>query len=320
VALLVGAAGAQAKPSDSTDFLFAADARSAMFTPIEGKPGFYELVLRGVPNQVGVFELNKSDTTATLSTKHLMNYWTEYGDETGQFETNAPRAVLRDATSADEVIVRLRDGSLKGSTLRFEAELISAPRVQNVLDGKVGEVVETDIPGEIEHELQPTTMTQLSVYIDIPARIAQPETPIPAAADATTKSTLRTATPATRAMSCSGVYSSRLRTCWNDIGTYDAYPRGFTINPPAPFIAFNNVGLVDLGGYWFSPMVYAAIYTQWVIAGGHYDWIIGRDTTRNFVYWRQGDYYGVSPDGVTLFASDNCTWFMEKWVRNGRCW
>ncbi len=290
-----------------------------MFTPIAGKPGFYELVLRGVPNQVGVFELNKSDTTATLSTKHLMNYWTEYGDETGQFETNAPRAVLRDATSNDEVIVRLRDGSRKDSTLRFEAEIISSPRVKNVLDGKVDDVVETATPDEIEHELQPTTMTQLSVYIDIPARIVQPETPIPAPADATTKSTMRTATPATRGMRCNNIYSSRLSACWNEIGTYELKPEAFAINPPAPYIAFNNVGLVDLGGYWFSPWVYALIYIQ-SLTPIQINWIIGRDTTRNFVYWRQGDYYGVSPKGETLFASDNCTWFMEKWHQNGPCW
>ena len=149
-----------------------------------------------------------------------MIYWTGYGDETGQFETNAPRAVLRDATNVEEVVVRLRDGSRKGSTLRFEAEIITSGRAQNVLDKKVVQVVETATQDVIAHDPEPTTMAQVDVWIDMPSRITQPESPNSAAADATTKSTVRAATPATRAMTGNGIYSIRLRTCWNDLATF----------------------------------------------------------------------------------------------------
>ncbi len=319
-ALLVGAAGAQANPSDAIDFLFDVDAKSATFTPITGKPGLYQLVLRGVPNQVGVSELNASETTATLSTKHLMMYWTEYGDETGQFDTNAPRAVLRPKTGTDEVVVRLRDGSRTGSTLRFEAEIITRPRVQNVLDKKIEQIVETAT--DIAPDPEPTAMAHVDVYVDMPNRIAQPELPT---TDTAAKSTVRAATPATRARRCNGIYSSRLVQCWNEIGTYPENVGGWYqqifLSPPAPFIAFNNVGLVDLGGYWFSPAAYALIYPQLLfVPSDKINWIIGFDRTRNLLYWREGDYYGVSPKGVTLFASDDCTWFMKKWVQGGRCW
>lgn len=324
LALLVGSASVQAAPSDeAADFIVEVRAESAVFTPAADEPGVYRLELHGVRrNSIGIFELTATEYSATLGLPQLMAYWTSYGDETGQFVTNPPRAVLRVADGAsEEVVVRLRNGSNEGSTLRFEAEVITSPRVWGVLEQKVDQVDETAAQVEHEHDLEPTTLENVEVFIDMPNRITQPEAP--AVGDA--KSTLRRATPSLRSnLTCNGITSSRLRTCWNNIGTYPYLGDVvFNIAPPAPYIAFNGVGLVDLGGYWFSPAVYALIYPQ-TYANANYgtaiDWIIGRDHSRHFVYWREGNYYGVSPKGVTLFTTSRCTWFMETWVRNGRCW
>ena len=219
-----------------------------------------------------------------------------------------------DLDAADEVVVRLRDGSSEESTLRFEAEIITSPRTWGVLEHKVEQVDETAPHGEHAHQLEPTTLDNVEVFIDMPNRITQPEAPTEPAA----KSALGTATPSLRSnRTCNGITSSRLVRCWNEIGTYGL--SGWSIDPPAPYIAFNQVGLVDLGSYWFSPAVYIALYAQMPFQGPH-EWFIGRDTDRRFVYWREGDYFGVSPRGETLFATSRCTWFMEKWVRNGKCW
>lgn len=322
--LLVGAASAQAAPSDQpADFIVGVQAASAAFTPAADEPGVYRLELQGVRrNSIGVFELTATEYSSTLGLPQLMAYWTRYGDETGQFATNPPRAVLRVATGAtEEVVVRLRNGSSEGSTLRFEAEIITSPRVWGVLEKKVDQVDETAAQVEHAHDLEPTTLENVEMFIDMPNRITQPE----ASADGAAKSMLRTATPSARSnLTCNGITSSRLRTCWNNIGTYPYLGDVvFNIAPPAPFIAFNDVGLVDLGEYWFSPAVYALIYPQTygnASFGTSINWIIGRDHYRHFVYWREGNYYGVSPKGVTLFTTSRCTWFMEKWHRNGPCW
>ena len=322
VVLLVGAATAQANPGDPpADFIVNVRAASAAFTPVAGKPGVYRLELQGVRrDSIGIFELTAAEYSTNLELAHLMAYWTRYGDETGQFESNPPRAVIRVADGADateEVVVRLRDGSNEGSTLRFEAEIITSPRVWGVLEKKVDQADETTPQVEHTHDLEPTTLDNVEVFIDMPTRITQPEAPAEPAA----KSTLRTATPSTRNRTCNGVTSSQLSRCWNDIGQY--WGAGFEIHPPAPYIAFNQVGLVNLEKYWFSPAVYIPIYAQMQVGlwGDNIKWIIGRDEDKKFIYWRQGDYFGVSPRGaVTLFASSRCTWFMEKWHQNGPCW
>jgi len=324
--LLVGAATAQAAPSDQpADFIVGVQAESATFTPAADEPGVYRLELQGVRrNSIGVFELTATEYSATLGLPQLMAYWTSYGDETGQFAVNPPRAVLRVADGAtEEVVVRLRNGSSEGSTLRFEAEIITSPRVWGVLEKKIDQVDETAAQVEHAHDLEPTTLENLEMFIDMPNRITQPDAPTPKAADAGATTMLRAAAPSTRSMTCNGIRSSRLVRCWNEIGTYGR-PQ-WSIDPPAPYIAFNQVGLVDLGSYWFSPAVYIPLYAQMpfrFIAANSFEieWIIGRDTTRHFVYWSGGEYYGVSPRGETLFVSSRCTWFMEKWHRNGPCW
>ena len=97
-------------------------------------------------------ELTATEYSSTLGLPQLMAYWTRYGDETGQFATNPPRAVLRVATGAtEEVVVRLRNGSSEGSTLRFEAEIITSPRVWGVLEKKVDQVDET--AAQVEHSV-----------------------------------------------------------------------------------------------------------------------------------------------------------------------
>jgi hypothetical protein len=321
--LLAGAATAQAAPSDKpADFIFDLQAASASFTPAADEPGMYRLELQGVrPNSIGIFELTATEYSTSLGLPQLMAYWTRYGDETGQFVTNPPRAVLRVADgAAEEVVVRLRNGSNEGSTLRFDAEIITSPRVWGVLEKKVDQVDETAAQVEHTHELEPTTMENVEMFIDMPARITQPDAPTAKAANAGATSMLRAA-PSTRSMTCNGVRSSRLVRCWNEIGTYGQ--PAWSIDPPAPYIAFNQVGLVDLGSYWFSPAVYIPLYAQMpfrYVYPFDIDWIIGRDTTRHFVYWSGGEYFGVSPRAETLFVSSRCTWFMERWHRNGPCW
>lgn len=321
--LLVGAASAQAKPSDPpVDFLMAASATSATFTPIAGAPGEYTLVLRGVPSTVGVFELTRAGDTASLPTKFFMAYWTGYGDRTGQFTANPPRAVLRAADGSgggEEVVVRLRDGSQKGTTLRFDAQVITNPAVWDQLEAKVDKVDETAPPEEPGHETEPTALTNVEMFVDMPRTITQPRaTPAPAAPGTTTTPSARKAENQANWQqnpqrwmpnggTCNGVTSSRLRNCWENIPNF--CPSTFRNFVDGRGFAYDRVGEVDLGKYFFR--------------SGNV--LIERHDPSRFAappcirYYSEG-WYGVGPGAVTFYTTSRCTWFMAKWSTNGRCW
>jgi hypothetical protein len=341
IVLLAGARSAQAvadqgtgfsKTGPSVDFLFDVQAESASFTPIPGEPGSYTLVLDVRGNKVGLFELTKAERSASLSTKHLMLYWTGYGDETGQFEANAPRAVLRPADgSGDEVVVRLRDGSRKGSTLRFEAEVVASPRVWSVLEKKIDQVDETevDLP---ESAVVPEEMGAVEVFIDMPKRIAQPDASTDVASGGAAKSMLQTRTPATRSMTCNGNRSSQLVRCWQDLGYLCEVVRSpgnglqqrGRVNFPAisdnwsmyardhgwwtyryAFI-YSDIGMVDLTEkYFWNPYGNSAV-------------AFSPNICANYFY--HGLYYGVNPNGITYYATDNCSYFLAAWSPWGRCY
>jgi hypothetical protein len=306
--LLVGAVSAQAKPNDPpVDFLMELNATSASFTPSadEDKAGEYELVLRGVPDEVGVTELTRAKTTATLPTGAFMRYWTAYGDETGQFETNAPRAVLQAVDAAgnlQQVVMRLSDGSRKGTTVRFHAEIITNENVQDTLDAKVDKVEQTEPPGEPVLVTEPTTLTDVELFVDMPQRITQPE-----AEDESVRAGWWT-NPETwmpNGGTCNGVYSSRLRNCWENIRV--PY-RGFTSFVGGMGFAYDRVGEVDLGIYHWNPSELFGPNPP------------NNDFSRGFRYFSFGNWYGVNRDGVTYYTTDNCTWFMARWSARGGCW
>ena len=305
--LLLGAVGAQAKPSDPpVDFLMEVSASSASFTPIAGKAGEYELVLRGVPDEVGVTELTRAKTTESLPVRAFMAYWTVYGDETGQFETNAPRAVLQASDAAGnlkQVVVRLSDGSRKGMTVRFDAEIISNENVQDTLDGKIDKVDETEPAGEPVLVTEPTTLTDVELYVDMPKRITQPETE-DESVRANWQSKPQKWMP--NGGTCNGVYSSRLRNCWENIPSLGS--GGFINFVDGRGFAYDRVGEVDLGDYHWYPSEQ-----------------FGRnppndDVGRGFRYFSFGNWYGVNSDGVTYYTTDDCTWFMARWSAYGKCW
>ena len=307
--LLIGAVGAQAKPSDPpVDFLMELNARSASFTPSADTPGAYELVLRGVPSEVGVTELTRAKTTASLPVGGFMAYWTAYGDETGQFESNPPRAVLQAADAAgnlQEVVVRLSNGSREGTTVRFDAKIITNENAQNALDAKVDKVVQTEPSGEPVLVAEPTTLTDVEVYVDMPQRIIQPEADTEARIRAgQARSNPQTWMP--NGGTCNGVYSSRLRNCWENIPSLGS--GGFINFVDGRGFAYDRVGEVDLGNYYWRP-------------SGQF----GRnppndDIGRGFRYFSFGNWYGVNSDGVTYYTTDDCTWFMARWSAHGKCW
>ncbi len=293
--LLLGAVSAQAKPGDPpVDFLLGVNASSASFTPSADTPGAYELVLRGVPDEVDVTELTRAKTTASLPMSVFMLYWTAYGDETGQFETNPPRAVLQAADAAgnlQQIVVRLSDGSRRGSTLRFDAEIVTSENVQNVLDAKVDEVVETEPPGEPVLVTEPTTLADVELFVDMPKRIAQPEPESPR----------QTRTWMPNGGNCNGVFSSRLRNCWDNIPAFSSTTRLFV---GGRGFAYDRVGEVDLGGYYWNPVA----------------WPQGFESNRNFVFWAYGDFYGIHRSGIPFWTTERCTWFMARWLPGGSCW
>ena len=307
--LLIGAVGAQAKPSDPpVDFLMELNAMSASFTPSADTPGAYELVLRGVPSEVGVTELTRAKTTASLPVGGFMAYWTAYGDETGQFESNPPRAVLQAADAAgnlQEVVVRLSNGSREGTTVRFDAKIITNENAQNALDAKVDKVVQTEPSGEPVLVAEPTTLTDVEVYVDMPQRIIQPEADTEARIRAgQARSNPQTWMP--NGGTCNGVYSSRLRNCWENIPSLGS--GGFINFVDGRGFAYDRVGEVDLGDYYWNP-------------SGQF----GRnppndDVGRGFRYFSFGNWYGVNSDGVTYYTTDDCTWFMARWSAHGKCW
>jgi len=316
--LLIGAAGAHAKPGDPLpDFLMEASATSATFTPVAGAPGEYTLVMRGVPSTVGVFELTRAGDTASLPTKSFMAYWTEYGDETGQFTRTPPRAVLRAADGSgggEEVVVRLRDGSQQGRTLRFDAQVITNPAVWDQLEAKVDRVDETTPPDEHGHETAPTAITNVEMFVDMPRTITQPKaTPAAAAPGTTTTPSARRAENQTQRWmpnggTCNGVYSSRLRNCWENIPVmHRNCTWAFTNFVGGRGFAYKDVGEVDLGEYYFAAQ--DAIWATRRV-----------EARRCFQYFSHGEWYGVGPGAVTFYTTDRCTWFLAKWAVNGRCW
>jgi hypothetical protein len=344
--LLVGAGAAQAvvdqgtgfsNTGPSVDFLFEVQAESASFTPIAGTPGRYTLVLDLRGNEIGLFELTKAEVSASLSPKHLMRYWTAYGDETGQFEVNPPRAVLRPVDgSGDEVVVRLRDGRREdGQTLRFEAEVITSPRVWNVLEKKIDQVDETavDLPGNPQVADAPEEMGAVEVFIDMPKRIAQPVTvSYGATSDAVVDSLLQTRTPATRAMTCNGNRSSQLVRCWQDLrylcevvnSPGSGLSQGGRANFPA--ISDNWSQYAKSQGWWTYR--YAFIYSDigMVDLTAKYFWYPYGNSAVGFSpnicanYFYHGLYYGVNPNGITYYATDNCSYFLAAWSPWGRCY
>ncbi len=312
--LLVGATSAQAKPGGPpVDFLMEASATSATFTPVAGAPGEYTLVLRGVPSTVGVFELTKAEVSASLPTRAFMAYWTGYGDRTGQFTTNPPRAVLRTADGSGEgVVVRLRDGSQRGTTLRFDAEVITNPAVWNQLELKVDRVDETTPPDQPSPDLEPTALTNVEMFVDMPRTITQPKAQ-PAVPGATTTPSARKAeNQAQKWMpnggTCNGVYSSRLRNCWENIPVmHRNCTWAFTNFVGGRGFAYKDVGEVDLGEYYFAAQ--DAIWAPRRV-----------EARRCIQYFSQGEWYGVGPGAVTFYTTDRCTWFLAKWSPEGQCW
>jgi len=318
--LLVGAVSAQAKPGDPVpDFLMELDATSASFTPIAGKPDEYRLVLKGVSTKPRVTELTKAEYSTTMPLKDVLAYWTLYGDKTGQFETNPPRAVLHGLDpgegTREEVEVRLRDASPNGTTLTFDAEIITSTRVWNILDKKIAEIDETLPPSD--PELEPTTLTDVEMFIDMPTRITRPE-PEPTSTERTIDSQIKaTPTPTPRMLTCNGVRSSRLSRCWNDLPdpsptkvacrVWVAGKDCVAFHRPdgdRKFYLFNNVGEVNADHIQWAP---ENVWGIWQTYPSGYEAIM------------EGNWYGIQK-GVTMYATSRCTWFAAKWSPNGRCW
>jgi hypothetical protein len=314
--LLIGAVSAQAKPGDPpADFLMELNATSASFTPIADKPGEYRLVLKGVSTKPRVTELTKAEYSTTMPLKDVLAYWTLYGDKTGQFETNPPRAVLHGLDpgegTREEVEVRLRDASPNGTTLTFDAEIITSTRVWNILDKKIAEIDETLPPSD--PELEPTTLTDVEMFIDMPTRITQPE-PEPTSTERTIDSQIKaTQTPTPRMLTCNGVRSSRLSRCWNDL------PDKWISDNPGPsynyrpdsdrkFWLFYNIGEVNADRVEWAPALYGTLAS----------WMDYRRDRRGHAIM-ENSWYGVQ-SGVTMYATSRCTWFAAKWSPNGRCW
>jgi hypothetical protein len=323
--LLLGAASAQAKPSEtSADFLMEVDSTSASFTPVADAPGEYELVLRGVTTMVENSELTKAGGTAKMPLNHFLAYWMSYGDVTGQFNDNPPRAVLHGLDTGEgieeEVVVRLRDASRAGKTLTFKAELIESTRVFEVLEKKITMVDET-LPLS-ESELEPTSLTSVKMFVDMPQRIVQVDHE--EAESRLLSQTEVALTPALRMLTCSGVKSSQLVNCWENIGDYreesangivcEVTGFGGFLGRTAPRgFYFERVGEVDLMGYHWNPG------TNFM--GNHtYRNPPHLDADRCIRYFSEGNWYGIHRSAVTMYTTDNCSYFLAKVTPWGKCW
>ena len=323
--LLLGAASAQAKPSEtSADFLMEVDSTSASFTPVADAPGEYELVLRGVTTMVENSELTKAGGTAKMPLNHFLAYWMSYGDVTGQFNDNPPRAVLHGLDTGEgieeEVVVRLRDASRAGKTLTFKAELIESTRVFEVLEKKITMVDET-LPLS-ESELEPTSLTSVKMFVDMPQRIVQVDHE--EAESRLLSQTEVALTPALRMLTCSGVKSSQLVNCRENIGDYreesangivcEVTGFGGFLGRTAPRgFYFERVGEVDLMGYHWNPG------TNFM--GNHtYRNPPHLDADRCIRYFSEGNWYGIHRSAVTMYTTDNCSYFLAKVTPWGKCW
>lgn len=353
--LSLGTVSAQASPDDrAPDFLMKVKAASASFAPVAGTPGEYRLVLSDVTSRARVTELTKAETAASLPMEAFLAYWTTYGDETGQFKANPPRAVLQSADGRKEVVVRLRDASREGETVRFDARVITSPAVWDQLEVKVDKVDEDRSPEEHRHLLRPKDLADVEMFVDMPKRINQPE-PEPGLDQGALASRSRTprtsfTTPARKPdnLTCAGVRSSRLRMCWDEMESitnspdldeeqkynrlpwkrWEAYDRG---SDGIAGFAFLNVGWVDLYPHYWRTGLSAYFNTRgqigkrekWYPFGC--DWVgyvsgytcVPPQTTTVAV---EGLWYGVHRDARTFYLTSRCTWFMAAWAPGGRCW
>ncbi len=304
--LLVGALSAQAQETrtskEPVDFIFNVRAASASFTPIEGSPGVYKLVLRGTPKKVRVHELDKARRDHSFSVKHMMSYWVALEE---RFEKDPPFAVIRGSgeQAGDAVVVKLRDGTRKGSTITFRAEVESSSQVLALLKSKIGKTIKQEI-GDLNHLTSPESMTNVTLHIDIPK--APGKAP-------STKAT-RTLGPSTR-MTCNGNTSNQLVVCWDDLVNYVGWSgQGLVCGgqdyAPNPIwyeegFVFLNIGMNNLGSYFWHNMNASLANNSSICAQA----------------FGNGDWYGVNPwDYVTYYASDNCGYFLAKWAGNGRCY
>lgn len=323
--LLLGAASAQAKPSDtSADFLMEVKSTSASFTPVADAPGEYKLVLRGVTSMVQTSELTKAGGSAEMPLNHFLAYWMSYGDVTDQFTTNPPRAVLHGLDTGEgiqeDVVVRLRDASREGKNLTFNAELIESTRVFDVLEKKITMVNET-LPFS-ESELEPTSLTSVKMFVDMPQRIVQPDSE---EAESRLFSRANVAlSPALRTLTCNGVKSSQLVTCWADIGDYREESAdgivcnvlgfgGFRGYTPGRGFYFARVGQVDLMQHHWNPGTN-------FMGNNNYRNPPHLDDSRCIRYFEEGNWYGIHRSAVTMYTTDNCSYFLAKVTRWGKCY
>jgi len=324
----VGSAEVRLGPQEVTvDFVMALAAGSASFAPA-GVSGEYRLTVRDAAPRVRVTELTTEKESASLPLAAFMAYWTGYGDVTGQFTKNPPRAVVQ-GTDADgdlvEVVVRLRDASRTGGTVKFDAEVITNLKGLRKLEAKVDEVDQTDV-GEHASVSDPERLIDVEVFVDMPPKITQPQVE-------TARSAARRAdaAPTPRILTCNGVRSSRLTTCWNNItgalvrrwpggeGATFMYcePRCEWVNlwysgGPTNGWVYEDVGVVDWGDSYWSPGPFYA-----------YDWKrIGLWTAHpaEFVFAVNRTWYGVDKHAITWYATTNCTWFVARWRPGGSCW
>lgn len=352
--LLLGAASAQADPGDpAPDFLMKVSASSASFTPVAGEPGEYRLVLRGVPRRARVTELTRAKTSASVPMSAFLAYWTTYGDETGQFKASPPRAVLQSADGLKEVVVRLRDASQKGTTVRFDAQVITSPAVWDQLEVKVDKVDDDQSPEDHTHILKPRALDDVEMFVDMPKRITQPK-PQPGLDQGAIASRSRgpraARTPARKPdnLTCAGVDSSRLRMCWNEMESITNDPglgteQKFEMLPWSRWpdndqgfsdiagFAFLNVGWVDIYPHYWRTGLSPYLNTRgqigrrenWFPFG--WDWVgqtpgyesVPPGTTTVAV---EGLWYGVHKDGRTFYLTSRCSWFMASWSPGGKCW
>jgi hypothetical protein len=243
---------------------------------------------------------------------------------TGQFNDNPPRAVLQGLDTGEgieeEVVVRLRDASRAGKTLTFKAELIESTRVFEVLEKKITMVDET-LPLS-ESELEPTSLTSVKMFVDMPQRIVQVDHE--EAESRLLSQTEVALTPALRMLTCSGVKSSQLVNCWENIGDYreesangivcEVTGFGGFLGRTAPRgFYFERVGEVDLMGYHWNPG------TNFM--GNHtYRNPPHLDADRCIRYFSEGNWYGIHRSAVTMYTTDNCSYFLAKVTPWGKCW
>ena len=307
---------AESRPEKVTvDFVMRLPAESASFAPSD-ESGEYLLTLRDVPDRVRVTQLTTEEESASLPVKAFLAYWTGYGDVTGQFTKNPPRAVVQGTDASGdrvEVVVRLRDATREGSTVRFDAEVITNPKGLRKVEAKVDQVDPTHV-GEHLIVSDPEKLTGVEVFVDMPPKITQLE-------EETTRSASHgaDAAPTPRTLTCNGVRSSRLTTCWDAItpelaqtwpGVRDSRIGYFKTQGPANGLVYENVGVVDWGNYYWSPGPWARTDTR----------ALSSSEGTFIEYFRHQTWWGIDKYGVTWFATDRCTWFLARWSPGGSCW